>query len=651
MNTIHGKLASALAVLSVLLPTASLLMLGRIAEAQVVSLPNWAVVDFEVKKGLGDASLGRVAADALIDELSKTQRYVVLSSNEVEPVVKSLGYPTPVTRKNDLIRLGQALRVDSIVSGEIVNSRISNVGGGKRADVMVRGIVWDIASGEQVNGAAVLQSSGVRAGDVSDETLLSEALSTAAFNITEAIQKNTLPVGTILNTTDRKALLNQGSRSGFVQGQEVIILRGREQVARGRIASVEPDQAFVTVSQQFKGIQPGDRVRAVFAVPMLDDKFPRGNEPRTISARSGGGNSGLVTTLLVLGGVLFLVGGSGGNSSNSVSSVVAEPTVVAGAPEDLPAVKISWRTDAFIKGNQDRVQFQVWRDDVIDAPVMVVPGTQGSAIDRGSASDSFNWGDYPIAGGFDCDTSVPGTLANGRALRAGLPYTYSVELIYRVNSIDVPGSTSGSTGGTTGGATGGTTAGTGRPGRSLDEHYGKVARQLTAGGTGGTTAGTTGGTSGATSGVTAGGTISYCYFRTSRAVAKGSATPFVRPRLSSPENNQTVAAPTVFRFTSVRGARVDTTIEYCIQFSDDALFPAGRIVTALRWQDRTGTGTLSTPQPISAATTVFPTASRVYWRVGARNIADKPGPVSVNGERYIFSEPFWYNRPVVPPGP
>lgn len=653
--SLGGKIACAVAVWAMLMPTIMLVLLSKPAEAQLVSLPTWAVVQFDVKGGSARA-LGASASEALVSELGKRQRYDVLSMEQVDRTIQNLGFVQPLMRRNEIVRLGQELRANTVVSGEIVNSRVVAANGGKRADVMMRVIVWDVASGEQVNGAAVLQSSGVRAGDVSDETLLNEALSAAAFESVNAIQRNTLANATILNTTNNRALINQGARTGFTTGQEVIVLRGREQVARGRVASVEPDQALVEVTSQTKGIQPGDKVRAVFQVPVLDPRWPANNQPRTVSARTRGSNSGLVSTLLVLALVGFVVLGSGGNNASNVTSVTAEPTVVPDAPEDRPAVKISWRVDAFIKGNQDRVQFQVWRDDVADTPVLVVPGSQSSAIDRGDNLDTFLWGNYPIAGGFQCNSSEPGQSGNGSGLTAGRPYTYSVELIYRVTASDVPGTSAGTTGGgsTGGGTTGGGTTGgaTGGIRGDLDSHYARVARQITT--TGGTTGTTTGGTTGTTTGTTTGGTTSgtgdFCYFRTDRRVARGTATPFVRPRLSFPANNQTVAASTIFRFSSVRGGSVDITIQYALQFSTDAQFRSN-VSTILVWEDRTGTGTLSTPRAINEVTTFAPSAQRVYWRVGARNLADQPGPVVDGGQRFVFSQPFWFQRPVLPPSP
>ena len=45
-------------------------------------------------------------------------------------------------------------------------------------------------------------------------------------------------------------------------------------------------------------------------------------------------------------------------------------------------------------------------------------------------------------------------------------------------------------------------------------------------------------------------------------------------------------------------------------------------------------------------------ATQIFWRIGARNIADSPGPVpDGTGERYIFSDVRSFTRPNTPPPP
>ena len=49
------------------------------------------------------------------------------------------------------------------------------------------------------------------------------------------IQSQVLPSATVLNTRNNEALINRGAREGFKDGQQVIVTRGREEVATATV--------------------------------------------------------------------------------------------------------------------------------------------------------------------------------------------------------------------------------------------------------------------------------------------------------------------------------------------------------------------------------------------------------------------------------
>lgn len=651
-----GRAIGGVVIAALLVPFFTMVSLRK-AYAQLEQLPTWAVVEFANLSGKGSAELGRIAAEAVSNELGKLNKYDVLSGEQVNRSAEALGLQNPITRISELIRLGQDLRAVSIVRGEIVDWQIATVGAGRQAEVAMRIVVIDVASGLPVNGSALKAVSAVRTGDVSEETLLNEALAAGAFNAVRDIESRTLPTGTVLNTLNRQALINQGSRTGFQVNQEVIVTRGREQVATARVTDVEPDSATITVVRQIKGIQPGDRVRVVFAVPEIKGIGRPGGELQVARPPARGNNSALITVLIVLGVLAFLLGQGRSGGQDVIIGVRAEPLV---QPDDTPAVRISWRTDAFVKGNQQRYRWQVWRSDVSAAPVAVADGFNNFVIDDARPRD-VTWNNFNgIVGPTpDCRfTDPPGeSTTPAPGLVPGTPYLYSVELVYRVSALDLPLTGGGTTGGgttglTTGGGTTGLTTGGGTTG--LTTGGGTTGGLTTGGGTtgGGTTGGgTTGG------GGTAGGSgpstrqdAGDCYFLTTRVAAIGTATPFNRPQLRAPENGATVSSPPVFRFDSVRGAVSSVVIQYALQFSPDPTFPENRTTTVLTFVDNSNSATLST-RPVPEAFSLYPGAQFIYWRVGARNVADNPGPVLQGRERYIFSAPFRFERPTIPPNP
>jgi putative lipoic acid-binding regulatory protein len=127
-----------------------------------------------------------------------------------------------------------------------------------------------------------------------------------------------------------------------------------------------------------------------------------------------------------------------------------------------------------------------------------------------------------------------------------------------------------------------------------------------------------------------------------------------RPSLIAPATNATMQFPQSFTFNSV-GSIYDITVEYVIQVSSTLNFAPGTYIQNTLFQRR-DTGTLAS-DPIDLNDTALPSsirnASTVYWRIGAKNVVDNPGPRpdSLTGKRYIFSVVNQLRRPAGPPPP
>lgn len=626
IKTRTGRSISLLTIFAMLLPILTLVgITTRKAEAQLQLRETWAVVEFTDKTNLGK-NFGQLASELVNTEFAKLVRYDMVLADTINRYVTELGYQNPVSRSEELTRLGQSIRANTIVSGDVVAARIVKEGAGKKAEVKVRIVVRDVASGVVVNGAALRASSAVRTGEVDDDTLYSDALAQAAFQSVTTIGANTLPKGTVLNTTDRNILINQGSRTGFQQGQEVIITRGREQVASGKVGMVEPDSAFVKVSRQLKGVQPGDRVQVVFSVPEVSSSWGAGSEG--VKRKSGGNMSSLISLLLVLGLAAILLGQGRGSNNNTVTGVSAN--LLPPTNDQRLTVGLNWRPDGFIK-EPNRFAWQIYRNDVsLSVPIMVVDGRATSAVDDGFSTSGIGAGDYTENDSLRCVGLETDVAPTPTLLTSGVPVQYSIRLIYRLSFLDVPGAGGSNNGGTTGGGTtgGGTTGG------------GTTGGGTTGGGTtgGGTTGGgTTGG--GTTSGTTGDG---FCYFKTGLTTMQGTVTPFRQAALFAPDDQVTLAAATVFRFESMRRPGSTIPIEYTLQFSPSPLFPANNTQEVAKFIDTASIGTVSTPSAVNVLAP-FSGSSELYWRVGVRNANESTTPV--------FSGARKFKRPVNPPNP
>jgi len=666
INSLPGFIVSRVAALTLIMPYVTLATYTR-AVAQVETRPQYAVLDFSDMKVGGVGPYGVMAATQVATAFAATDTVDPLPAEQIHRTEEQLGLTSPVTEATSVARLAQVLHADTVVSGELLNYRVRSVPGGKQADVLMRVIVTDVASGLGVNGAALAAHSTVRSGDTSDDTLIQEAVSLGAQQAVQTIVGQTLPTGTVLNTLDNAAYINQGARTGFKVGQELIVTRYHEQVATAKVTDIEPDQSRIVTEREFKGVQPGDKVRVIFQVPTISDQFAGDNGASVQHNRAHGDNAGLIQVLLLIGLLMILLANGHGGSNDVFTGVKAEPTIYPANSGQI-AVKVSWGTDLFAKGNQTRVAFQVWRDDIVTSPVVVTPGNQLSVYDVASAT-TVNWYSIPNPGDLqDCNGIIAPTAATITGPVAGRPYIYSVELVYALASIDLPnggtsGTTTGGTAGTAGtaGSTGVTSGGTGTT--TGGTTTGTAGGLTTGGGTTGTTTtggATTGGT--ATTGNTAGGTgATLCYFVSQRHTAPGTATPLNQPTLITPQQNAVVSASIPFSFNSAVTS-FPITVNYVVQLSPSQSFPQGTTFTTPLITSP-ATGILSTkridipntdvndPSLVIKVPAFITNATTVWWRVGAANANDSPGPVpDVNGQRYIWSAPRSFTRPPHPPG-
>ena len=336
---------------------------------------------------------------------------------------------------------------------------------------------------------------------------------------------------------------------------------------------------------------------AVFQVPALDSRFPRSGRPHVEVAKPKRSNTGFMQGLLLMGlvGLLFSDGRSNGQSV--FADVTAEAGLFTGDAADqlggTPGVRVSWRTDLFMQGTQQKYKYQVWRSQTNNTPVNVVYGSNANAVDSTVTAAFGQWHQFTVIGGFACPSALPaGTdLAEDIPLAiVGQPYQYQAELIYVIDALDLP------------------------------VNDGCAGPQ---------------------------------YYISERTAASGFATPLDRVSLQFPGDNETISAPVTFSFIQPTGP-VTLAYGFCVELSTQPTFPAGQTVAVSRFV-RPSAGTQSTPTQVDTTGASMPAyirnASEVWWRVGTRNVSDSPGPVRDSiGERYVFSQPRRFQRPTNPPG-
>ncbi|OYT75671.1 MAG: hypothetical protein CFK49_01980 [Armatimonadetes bacterium JP3_11] len=494
----------------------------------------------------------------------------------------------PPLTKTGYLRLGRALQTESIITGEV--NAVTFVGSPKQAQVVITVRVIDIASGEPINGAVATGYSNRRPGYTGDDdTLVQEAIRNAAFEAVRTINNYTIPEATILTTrAGKEVLLNRGIRGGLQPGMEMIVVRRGEEVGRIRITQVSDSDAVGEIIDFGRGIQSEDRARAVYRVPTVQVRA--GKVTTEHPRRRGEGNKLLrsLGPILVIGLIAFGVARASSGGNTPVQQVVAE----AGADGNFePFVRVSWKTTLFAKSASDTIQWQIFRSDFI--------GTDGNGNLRPV-------GVTPGNQNFFIDTTVPRTFNY-----ASLPREGSEDL--SLEAVDpAPGVA---------------------PGRSYTYQIALVYRER----------------------IDAEGT-QLILFKLSDRVRSGQATVLLPVQLLTPVQRSEDVDPKDVRFSwlAAEGANA-----YRVEVSTDPTFnDRNRTFTSAEILSTAVGGSPVSTERINLETALLNrlglTGQRVtlYWRVGARNLGDNPGPIpGPGGLRYVWSRPFEFTTQELPPSP
>jgi hypothetical protein len=582
--------AASLGVLS-MLAVGLLYPLGAVrAYAQLVQLPRVAVLDFENKSGFGGASIARAATDAVAGEYQKLRKFEVLARGEIEQQLKDLDLATPLD-KTGFLRLGRALQVESIITGEV--SAVTFVGSPKQAQVVLTVRVVDIASGEPINGAVATGFSNRRPGYTGDDdTLVQEAIRNAAFEAVRIINNYTIPEATILSTrAGKEVLLNRGIRGGLQPGMEMIVVRRGEAVGRIRVTQVSDSDAVAEIIEFGRGIQSEDRARAIFRVPTVEVKAGRVVTERPRQRGEGNKLLRALGPILIIGLIAFGVARASSGGNTPVQTVLAEPSADGNFE---PFVRVSWKTTLFAKSVPDTIQWQIFRSDFIDLdekanriPVGVVPGNQNFFIDT-TVPRVLTYASLLREGEDDLDFQTLEEESPAPGVAPGRSYTYQIALVYR-ERIDAEGQT-------------------------------------------------------------------LILYKLSDRVQSGQATVLLPVQLLTPVQRSEDVDPKDVRFSwlAAEGANA-----YRVEVSTDPTFrDRNRTFVSPEILSTAAGGSPVSTERINLETALLNRLGLVgqrvtlYWRVGARNLGDDPGPLpGPGGLRYVWSRPFEFTTQELPPSP
>lgn len=366
---------SVLCIMALIVPIVCAVLAPQPVLAQAGTI-EVAVVDFQNKSKLPNEMFATMCTDAVVIELVRSGKFSVTAADSMRAKMEELGYkskdargPTIEITPYLMVRLGEELGAACVVSGELTTIKVDS--GKKKAEVRVVVRMLDVASGEFVNGAVASGTSNPRIGYTADRDTdwIIEAINNAARRAVETMVQYIIPEATVVGSSGaNEVLLNRGSREGIEEGMEMIVLRRGESgldevVGRIRITAVTNMDARARIVQSTRGVRPGDRVRAVYDAPK--DTGGTGTEaPRTDIRKKTALGSKLLWGLVALIGLATMFKG-GGDRPEEVPGAVAAAFVSPaefGSAFDEGGILIAWNNPSNLRYS-DIMEYHVWRDN------------------------------------------------------------------------------------------------------------------------------------------------------------------------------------------------------------------------------------------------------------------------------------------------
>ncbi|MEN6521410.1 MAG: CsgG/HfaB family protein [Armatimonadota bacterium] len=408
---------------------------AAVAQSQAQTPMQVGVVEFRNDSGVQGSMLARFATDAVVIELSKSDRFDVITRAQIDAQMKDLGIANPLNSV-ERNRLGEALYADAMIEGSIKAVELRGSGSTRRAAVTIVIRMVDQSSGEVINGAIQTGTSNVRVGSSpDDDKLISEAINNAAYQAVKTMIDYIIPEATVQNTIrTNEILLNKGARDGIRLGMRMIVTRDREIIGEVEIRKVDPDNATGFIVKQTRGISPEDKARAVFDMPEIArvqaDSGTKSGPPTVSSKKS----SSLPKIGRVLLGVLVAWGVSkifDSDGTESVGGVTAEAGLSGynlPVESGSPGVRVKWDASKLGRG-KNVIEYHIWRNDV-SGPVLTARASDGVAFDDANTrSTAYTTANSETNAKTTGTTTVP-------AMTLSTPLKYWVSALYMVQSSD-----------------------------------------------------------------------------------------------------------------------------------------------------------------------------------------------------------------------
>ena len=238
-------------------------LLEMLSNDTTTTLPTPLIVlDFTNRSKYRSGMLDRKMAASLSMTLQATGKFTVMPRADVDQKMDELMLTVPMSDSAQAM-LADRLAVPYTISGEIEDVAIINDRDGTSAQVTVSALVVSRITRLPINGARITtRSSPKLAFDGNRDALVEEALSIAAFQITQRILDNRIPVTTLLMAPSdpNEFEIRGGSIMGIKEGMLMVAVRQESVSGILKVTSITPSDSKCRVLDNRRGVSPGDKV-------------------------------------------------------------------------------------------------------------------------------------------------------------------------------------------------------------------------------------------------------------------------------------------------------------------------------------------------------------------------------------------------------
>lgn len=583
---------SALCIAALILPITGAIFTPIPASAQTGTI-EIAVVDFRNSSKMPNDMYGTNATAAVTVELLRSGKFSVTSTDDMQSKMEELGYKAIGDRAlkvsltpSMMMRLGQDVGATCVAIGDLSSVKVDV--GKRNAEARIAVRLLDVSSGEWVNGAIATGTSNPRIGyTVDNETdWVMEAISNAAHSAVDTMVRYIIPEATVIGTVGTSdVLLNKGSQDGIAEGLEMIVLRRGDTGQDEVVGRIKV--SMVTDTDARASVTKSTRgVKPEDRVRAVYELPIDSSSKGTVAPRSGE-KKRMAKASNTFWGILALLAISAlfGGGGSKVEKVDA----TAMARTDVSGNN----TNLVLWNNPKNVlfanieEYHIWRGSPGGIPVYVAEQGEGAEINTGF-DHSYDDGiaSRTVAyNSVDSGNTLVSNTATVQGITLGTTYPYYVSCLYKYQVTDAQGAVTD-------------------------------------------------------------------FYRETKPVYAGKATALMLPRQVSPGSIEggdyvELSDSVSFNWEGSRGAN-----EYVIEVCPNLNFTRNETWVGHKTQVTPTEGMLLYATfDLSAASELENVAeeSTLYWRVGARNSGDTPGPYpgpagpstqasGAKSTRYIYSE-------------